>query len=88
MHGWGAKLGMRVLKAFGRVVVDVCLFFRLAARFGTFALLFANTMDASPRVNVVIDGPIRALSTVCQRARNFLEAWVERQVMADRVLQR
>jgi hypothetical protein len=56
--------------------------------FGALALLFADAVDTRPRIDVVIDSPVRAFATVGKRAGDFLKARVERQIMADRVLEK
>lgn len=51
-----------------------------------FWLLLAYTVDAGSGIDVVIDGPVRALAAVRQRTRNLLETRVQREVVSDRVL--
>ena len=51
-----------------------------------FWLLLAYTMDACTGIDVVVDGPVRALAAVRQRTRNLLETRVQREVVSDRVL--
>jgi hypothetical protein len=43
-------------------------------------------MNARARINIVVHGPIRTLSPVGERARDFLKAWVERQVVTNGIL--
>ena len=54
---------------------------------GSLAFLFSNTMDARARVYGVIDDPIRAFAPVGQWSGHFFETWVQREVMADGVLE-
>jgi len=47
---------------------------------------FADTVDARARVDTVVYGPIRAFAAIGERARNFLETGIQREVVADGVL--
>jgi hypothetical protein len=43
-------------------------------------------VDTSTRVDTVIDRPVVALAAIGERARDLFEAWVQREVVSDRVL--
>ena len=84
----GLCLRLRLL----RLLIWLLLFGRLlnVARLSTLLptswLLLAHTMHASSWIDVVVDSPVRALAAVGERTGNFLKAWVQREVVADRVL--
>lgn len=85
MHGRRNKLMRVVISWLGRVVVDVHLF-RRTILFLALGFLFADAMHAGAWIDVVVDGPIRALPTIRQRTGYFLEAWVQGQIVPHRVL--
>ena len=70
-------LGSRRLLFWWVIVLGLYLLslFRLTM-LGAFVLLFANTMNARTRVNIIVDGPVRTLPTVRERPGDFLEAWI------------
>lgn len=95
VHGRrGDELGIRIMISLlllrARMVVNILLdgCHSLLRSCATLVFLFADTVDARTRVDVVVDRPVRALPTICQWPRDLLEAWVERKVMSNGVLQK
>ena len=54
---------------------------------GSFAFLLANTMYARARVHRVVDSPVRTFAPVRQRPGHLFEAWVQGEVVTNRVLE-
>jgi hypothetical protein len=76
---------VRIVKGwFGLVIVHVS-FFGVSLLFPRFGFLFPNAMNTRARVYVVVNGPIRALTTICERTRDLFETWIERKVVPDRI---
>lgn len=76
VHGGIHKLSMGIIKrGIARVVVRIGL---LRSTLGALGFLFANAMDTRTRVDMLVDRPVRALSTISEWSWNLLEAWVER----------
>ena len=50
-------------------------------------LLLANSVNAGTGIYVIVDSPVGPFPAVSEWAWNFLKAWIERQVMANRILQ-
>lgn len=69
-----------------RVVVDVLGIERRRALRRALALLLPDPVYASPRVDVVVDSPIRALSTVGEGTWHLLEARIQREVVPNGIL--
>lgn len=76
VHGRIHELGMGIIKrGIARVVVRISL---LRSTLGAFRFLFADTMDTRTRIDMLVDRPVRTLSTISEWSWNFLEAWIER----------
>lgn len=43
-------------------------------------------MHTRARVDSVVDRPVVTLPTIRQRAGNLFKAWIQREVVADRIL--
>ena len=90
--GWGAAIFralhvlLRIVASFGVLVVILIGFDRVSAALALATLLLAHPVHASARVDVIVHRPVRALAAVGERTGNFLKAWVQREVVADRVL--
>jgi hypothetical protein len=74
---------MRIVKPRIMTIIDILVFIFLS----TFVLLLANAMHACARVDGVIYCPIMTFPSICERSGNFFEARIQREVMADRVLE-
>ena len=89
---WGAAIFralhvlLGIVASFGVLVVILISFDRVSATLALATLLLAHPVHASARVNVIVHRPVRPLAAVGERTGNFLEAWVEREVVADRIL--
>lgn len=70
--------------ALRRAIVSIWLFRWALLR--RLALLLADTVHPGAGINVVVDGPIGPLASVGEWPWDFLEAWVQRKVMANRIL--
>lgn len=68
------------------MVVDILHFEWGRAFGGAFAFLLTDPMNASARVYVVVDRPIRALATVREGSGHFLEAGIEGKIVPHGVL--
>lgn len=85
--GHGRHIRMFV-KSFRGMIVHVRLLGTVATSLRSLGLLLANTVNASAGIDMVVHRPVRALAAVCERTRDLLEAWVEGEVVANRVLVR
>jgi hypothetical protein len=85
MHGLLRERSVRTVKRNIPWVV-ICIWF-LRAALAPLGLLLADSVNASTRIYIIVDSPVGALPAVSEWARNFLKARIERQVVADRVLQ-
>lgn len=75
---------MGVRERLVRTIINVLLF-RLTS-FGALRLLFSHTVNSRAWIDIIVDSPIGSLASVGERTWDFLEAWVERKIMSDRIL--
>ena len=81
VHGLGDELGVGIVKArLGGMVVDISILRDPTLAFG---FLFPDAVHAGAGIHVVVHGPVRALSAVRERTRDFLETRVERKIMSN-----
>jgi hypothetical protein len=72
---WLHKLCVGVIKCL-RMIVHILILLRHPT-FCTLWFLLPHSVDACPRVNVIINGPIRAFSPVGEGTWHFLKTWIE-----------